>query len=228
MPEGALPFASTGPRGHRGRMRERLLAAGPDGMADYELLEMLFFLGIARRDTKPLAKAMINAFGSLAGVLKAPGEALVAAGGLGIDSLAALRLVEEAGARLARAEAVSRPVLSDWSQLMAYVERPGRARCEERRVLFLDNRNRLLGDEVQADGPAWREVRPLVERALALHATAMILLHDRPDREPMPDAEAIAFVRRLREAGSVLSVTVHDHLLLGDDDWISFQRHGLL
>ncbi len=228
MPEGLSPFASTGPQGHRGRMRERLLGAGPDGLADYELLEMLFFLGIGRRDTKPLAKAMINAFGSLAGVLSAPGEALVAAGGLGTESLTAIRLVEEAAARLARAEAVSRPVLSDWAQLMAYVERPERARAEERRVLFLDNRNRLLGDEAQSDGPRWGQVRPLIERALALHATAMILLHDRPDEAPLADPAAVAFVRRLREAGSALSVTVHDHLLLGEGDWISFQRHGLL
>ena len=232
MPEGLLPFASTGPQGHRERMRERLLSAGPDGLADYELLEMLLFLGIARRDTKPLAKAMINAFGSLSGVLGAPGEALVAAGGLNTEAVTAIRLVEEAGARLARAEAASRQVLSDWEQLIAYVERPLEARVEQRRVLFLDNRNRLLADEPQSDGPDWRpdrgQVRALLERALALHATALILLHDRPTAEPEPQPEALAFTRRLREAGAMLSVTVHDHLLLGREDWVSFARHGYL
>ena len=229
MPEGnSLPFASTGPQGHRERMRERLLTAGPDGLADYELLEMLLFLGIARRDTKPLAKAMINAFGSLAGVLGAPGDALAAAGGLGTEAQTAIRLVEEAGARLVRAEVASRPVLSDWTQLMAYIERPTGARSEQRRVLFLDNRNRLLADEVQLDGPAWGEVRSLLERALALHATALILLHDRPEAEPEPETDALAFTRRLREAGAVLSVIVHDHLLLGREDWVSFARHGYL
>ncbi len=229
MPEGnSLPFASTGPHGHRERMRERLLTAGPDGLADYELLEMLLFLGIARRDTKPLAKAMINAFGSLSGVLAAPGEALVAAGGLGTEALAAIRLVGEAGARLGRAEPAGRPVLSDWAQLMAYVERPTAARVEQRRVLFLDNRNRLLADEVQADGRGWGETRGVLERALALHATALILLHDRPEAEPEPAPDALAFTRRLREAGAMLSITVHDHLLLGREDWVSFTRHGYL
>lgn len=229
MPQvNSLPFASTGPQGHRERMRERLLTAGSDGLADYELLEMLLFLGIARRDTKPLAKAMINAFGSLSGVLAAPGEALVAAGGLGTEALTAIRLVAEAGSRLAQAEAASRPVLSDWAQLMAYVERPADLRVEQRRVLFLDNRNRLLADEVQAGGPAWVEVRGLLERALALHATALILLHDRPEAEPEPDAAALAFTRRLREAGTMLSITLHDHLLLGREDWVSFTRHGYL
>ena len=227
MPEGLLPFASTGPQGHRERMRERLLTAGPDGLADYELLEMLLFLGIARRDTKPLAKAMINAFGSLPAVLRAPSEALTAAGGLGTEALTAIRLVEEAGARLARAEATSRPVLSDWAQLIAYVERPAEARTEQRRVLFLDNRNRLLADEVQA-GAAWDDARAVLERALALHATALILLHDQPDAEPEPQPDALAFTRRLREAGAMLSVTVHDHLLLGREDWVSFTRHGYL
>lgn len=229
MSEGhSLPFASTGPQGHRERMRDRLLTAGPDGLADYELLEMLLFLGIARRDTKPLAKAMINAFGSLSGVVGAPSEALTAAGGLGTEALTAIRLVEEAGARLVRAEAASRPVLSDWAQLMAYVERPADARTEQRRVLFLDNRNRLLADEAQADGPAWSDVRSLLERALALHATALILLHDRPDVEPEPDVDALAFTRRLRESGATLSITMHDHLLLGREDWVSFTRHGYL
>jgi DNA repair protein RadC len=188
-----LPFASTGPQGHRARMRTKLLQVGPTAFADYELLEMLLFLGIGRRDTKPLAKGTINRFGSLAATLAAPpaelAQALSLGGGDPTDSVAALKLVEEAAARLSRAETQERPVLGNQASLTAYLDSTFTApapKTRQLRVLFLNNRNRLLADEVHAtEGPA-------VTRARARRAC------DRADPGADPGPESQAACRRRR------------------------------
>ena len=146
-PEPGRPFGSTGPQGHRGRMRARLLSAGPDSLADYELVEMLLFLGVPRRDTKPFAKGLINRFGDLLRTLSAEPEALAEAG-LNADSVRVWGLVQEAGARLARAEAISRPLLNTPERLVEYVDPPRRlTRPAHLAALFLNNRNQLLAEE---------------------------------------------------------------------------------
>ena len=216
-------FSSTGPHGHRARMRGKLLAHGPGGLADYELLEMLLFLGIPRRDTKPLAKATINRFGSLADTLAAAPDTLAH---LGPGSVAALKLVEEAAARLARAEVQERPHLANWERLTEYLDRaPGNAPC---RALFLNNRNRLLGDE--AVGAAAREV---AARALELHATAVILVcGPRLDKAGLdkagPNKQAVAVARQLAQASALLAIQLHDCVSGGPGRWSSLRATGAL
>ena len=241
-----LPFGSTGPHGHRRRMRERVLGVGPASLADYELLEMLLFLGIPRRDTKPLAKTLINCFGSLAGVLSAPAEALSREGGLSDECIALLRLPELAAARLSGAEARDRPILNNWEKLLTYFETAlTGAIAGQLRILFLDNRNRLLADEVIDDAGAVGDglplanglgaddgalSRPAMRRALDLHATALILVRIVP---PGPIAKstlarAAALGARLAKAASPLAVIVHDHMLVGGDNWVSLKQKGLI
>lgn len=222
---GDKPFASTGPQGHRGRMRARLLATGAEALADYELLEMLLFLGIPRRDTKPLAKALINRFGSLAGVLEAPTGDLAAAPGLDPGSAAPLGLVRVAAARLGLAEAHERPVLNSWVRLGAYLDallaRPDRAGT---RVLFLNNRNQLLADEAQeaCEDPALL-VRRILKRALALHASALFLVRRAGAEPPAADPGDLALTHRLDKAADVLSIVLHDTLILGREGWVSLK-----
>ena len=239
-----LPFSSTGPHGHRQRMRERVLGVGPASLADYELLEMLLFLGIPRRDTKPLAKMLINCFGSLDGVLSAPAAALSREGGLSDECVALLRLPELAAARLSGAEARDRPILNNWEKLLAYFETAlTGAIAGQLRILFLDNRNRLLADEAAGDAdtagggtlPGGADAdrdpsRPAMRRALDLHATALILVRIVP---PGPVAQstlagAAALGAKLARAASPLAVIVHDHLLIGGDNWISLKQKGLI
>ncbi|AWV22166.1 DNA repair protein radC [Roseomonas mucosa] len=222
-------FAGTGPQGHRSRMRERLLQGGPAALPDYEILEMLLFLGIPRRDTKPLAKGLINQFGSLAAVLGADPRWLRRTTALGMDSIAALNLVSAAATRLARAEETERPVLKSWDRLMAYLAAapleaaPG-ASLPHGRVLFLDNRNRLLADESQ-DGV--QEPRATMRRALELHATALILLTWRPGGQPRE--EDVARTEQMRKAGALLAITLHDHLIAGGKaEPLSLRREGLI
>jgi DNA repair protein RadC len=228
----SLPFASTGPQGHRGRMRSRLLERGPGALADYEVLEMLLFLAFKQGDTKPLAKALINRYGSFAKVMTAPQEELLAIPGLGEHSVSAIKLVQDAALRLSRAELAEQPVLNNWDRLMDYLTAAlSRETVEQFRVLFLDSRNRLLADEAQARGtvnhtPVYP--REVIKRALELHATALILVHNHPSGDPTPSRADIAMTAEIRSAGELLSVVVHDHIIIGNGRQLSFRREGLL
>jgi len=231
-PASGAPFPSTGPQGHRGRMRQKLLERGPDALADYELLEMLLFFAFKTGDTKPLAKSLINRYGSFAGVLATPQAELLATRGLGEHSVAALKLVQAAALRLARAEAMEQPLLNNWDRLIAYLNAAiSREKVEQFRILFLDSKNRLIADEAQARGtvnhtPVYP--REVIRRALDLHATALILVHNHPSGDPTPSRADIEMTREIRTAGEVFSVVVHDHLIIGNGRHLSFRREGLL
>lgn len=175
----------SGVDGHRKRLRNRLLTVGPEALADHELLEFILF-AVPRRDTKPLARTLLARFGSFARVIAAPAPDLLAVDGLGETGVAALKTAHAAALRLLRAEVIKQPVLNNWDRLMAYLNAAiARERVEQFRVLFLDNRNRLLADEAQQRGtvnhtPVYP--REVAKRALELHATALILVHNHPTR----------------------------------------------
>jgi DNA repair protein RadC len=226
------PFASTGPAGHRSRMREKLLDRGPGALADYEILEMLLFFAFKKGDTKPLAKALINRYGSFAGVLTAPQQELLVMRGLGEHSVTAIKLVQDAALRLAKAELGDKPLLNNWDRLIDYLNVAiSREKVEQFRVLFLDSKNRLLADEAQARGtvnhtPVYP--REVIKRALELHATALILVHNHPSGDPTPSRADIEMTAEIRKAGEVFSVVVHDHLIIGNGRHLSFRREHLL
>jgi DNA repair protein RadC len=227
-----LPFATVGPEGHRNRMREKVLTRGTDALADYELLEMLLFLAFKAGDTKPLAKAIINRFGSFPKVLTASNEDLLATPGLGPHAVTAIRIVHASAIRMMQAEVIGQPVLNDWDRLMEYLHAVlAREPIEQFRVLFLDNCNRLLADEAQTRGtvnhtPVYP--REVVKRALDLHASALILVHNHPTGDPTPSADDIAMTREVKSAASALTRVLHDHVIVGNGTWLSFRREGLL
>ena len=228
----AVPFPSTGPHGHRERLRDKLLNRGPDALADYELLEMLLFFAQPKGDTKPIAKRAINQFGSFGGVLSAAPRDLFGVPGLGEHSVAAIKLVQASAVRLARAEVADAPVLSNWDRLIDYLRVvQGREKVEQFRILFLDTRNRLLGDEAQAKGtvnhtPVYP--REVAKRALELHATALIVVHNHPSGDPTPSRADIEMTREIIAALGVIDVVLHDHIIIGSGGWVSFRREGLL
>jgi DNA repair protein RadC len=229
--ESPSPFASIGPQGHRARMRERLLERGAEGLADYELLEMLLFFAFKRGDTKPLAKALINRFGSYAGVLAATQEDLFAIDGIGVHAAAAVKLVQASALRLSRAEIADLPVLNNWDRLMAYLTAAmAREAIEQFRILFLDNRNRLIADEVASRGTVNHTqvyAREVLKRSLELHATALILVHNHPSGDPQPSKDDIVMTRELQDALQFMEIALHDHVIVGKGEWFSFRQHGL-
>lgn len=213
-------------------MRTRLLSAGPDALADYEILEMVLFLALPRRDTKSIAKHLLARFGSFAAAIAAPVPELLSLEGLGEAGAAALKTVQTAAVRLAKSEVMLGPVLANWDGLIAYLTAAlARERVEQVRVLFLDSRNRLIADEVTASGtvnhtPVYP--REIMKRALELHATALVLVHNHPSGDPAPSREDIAMTQEMRLAAEALRLTIHDHLIIAGSRWLSFRQEGLL
>jgi DNA repair protein RadC len=226
------PSSDTGPAGHRERLRARFVNGGADAMPDYELLEMTLFAALPRRDTKPLAKALLARFGSFAEVIAAPRARLLEVKGVGESVANHLKIVEAAAHRLAKTKVMGRPALSSWSALLDYCTAAmARSQNEEFRVLFLDRKNNLIADEVQNRGtvdhtPVYP--REIIKRALELTASAIILVHNHPSGDPTPSKADIAMTREIVAAAKALSITVHDHLVIGRGGHASFKSLGLL
>ena len=217
--------------GHRDRLRERFLNGGRDALADYELLELLLFMAIPRRDTKPLAKELIAELKTFAATISAPPERLKEFG-LTENVIASLKVVEAAARRLAGGAVLGRPVLSSWEALLDYCAvQIGHAQTEEFHVLFLDRKNVLIKDEAQSKGtvdhtPVYP--REVLKRALELGASALILVHNHPSGDPTPSRGDIVMTREIVAAAKALKIEVHDHLVIGRGKHASFKALGLL
>jgi DNA repair protein RadC len=218
--------------GHRDRLRDRALAGGLSALPDYEVLELLLFRAIPRGDVKPLAKALIARFGSLAAVLGATIEELRAVKGVGEAAALDLKLVHETGLRAARSEVARRPVISSWSALLAYVKAAlAHESREQFRVLFLDKKNALIADEMLGHGtvdhaPVYP--REVARRALELSASALILVHNHPSGDPSPSSADVEITRQIVDAARTMRIAVHDHLVVGRHGVASFKALGLL
>jgi len=218
--------------GHRGRLRERLLAAGPDALPDYELLEMVLLGAHARRDMKPLAKALLTKFGSFNDVIAAPPTRLKEVDGVGDAVIATLKVVHAAANRFARGEIWRRPALSSWSAVLDYCRTAQAfADVEQFRILFLDKRNQLIADEVQQKGtvdhtPVYP--REVIKRALELSATAVVLVHNHPSGDPTPSRADIQMTQTIVDIAKPLGIAVHDHIIVGKDGHASMKGLKLI
>lgn len=230
--EGASPKGEAHFLGHRDRLRGRFREAGADALADYELLELLLFRSIPRRDTKPIAKSLLKRFGSFAEVLTAPSGLLAEIGGVGEGVVTDMKIVEAAARRLARGAIAKRPVLSSWTAVIDYCRTAmAFAEREHFRVLFLDKRNLLIADEEQQRGtvdhtPVYP--REVVKRALELSASAVILVHNHPSGDPSPSPADIRMTQEIADVGRPLGVRVHDHIIVGRDGHASLRGLKLL
>ena len=205
--------------GHRQRLKDRFVASGPESLPDYELLELVLFSAIPRRDTKPLAKRLLDRFGSFAEVINAPPERLKEVKGVGDAAVTQLKLVRAAALRLMRGGIMQRPVLGSWASVLEYCRAAmGFEAREQFRILFLDKKNRLIADEVQQQGtvdhtPVY--IREVVKRALELSASAIILVHNHPSGDPTPSRADIDMTRQIVDAAKPLGIAVHDHIIVG-------------
>ncbi|GGD18566.1 RadC family protein [Aureimonas glaciei] len=205
--------------GHRDRLRERFSEAGAAALADYELLELVLFRTIPRRDVKPLAKALIARFGTLSEVLNAPLRRLGEVGGIGPTTALDLKLIAAVNERAMRSALKSREILSSWAQVLDYCKAAMAYETREQfRILFLDKKNALIADEVQQTGtvdhtPVYP--REVVRRALELASTAIILVHNHPSGDPTPSRADIEMTRTIIDTAKPLGIAVHDHIIVG-------------
>jgi DNA repair protein RadC len=218
--------------GHRERLRDRFREAGPDALSDYELLELLLFRALPRTDVKPLAKSLLEKFGSFAEVIAAPDSRLAEVKGLGHASATELKIVHAAASRLLRGAVKKRPVLSSWSTVLDYCRTAQAfADREQFRVLFLDKRNQLIADEIQQVGtvdhtPVYP--REVVKRALELAASAIILVHNHPSGDPTPSRADIQMTQQIIAVAQPLGISVHDHIIVGKDGHASLKGLKLI
>ncbi len=219
-------------RDHRKRLRERFTNGGAAAMPDYELLELVLFRAIPRQDVKPLARLLIDSFGDLNRVIAAPEARLMAVEGVGPSVVTELKLIEACAQRMARAKVINRPVIAGWDALLDYCHTAMSHRdTEQVRVLYLDRKNVLIADEAQGEGtvdhvPVYP--REVLRRALELNASALILVHNHPSGDPTPSEADIALTETIRIAAEALSISLHDHLVIGKSCELSFRSEGLL
>ncbi len=217
---------------HRARLRERFKTGGAQALADYELLELVLFRAIPRQDVKPLAHRLIETLGDFSTALSAPRERLTRIVGVGDAVVAELKVVEAAAHRLARSRILDRQAIAGWDALVDYCRTTMAHReTEQFRILFLDRKNILIADEEQAQGtvdhvPVYP--REVVKRALELNASAIILVHNHPSGDPTPSDADITVTRQIEEAAQTLSITLHDHLVIGAAEEFSFRAAGYL
>ncbi|MCX5496974.1 DNA repair protein RadC [Kaistia dalseonensis] len=218
--------------GHRERLKNRFREHGSEAVADYELLELILFQAVPRRDTKPIAKALIARFGTFSDVLAAPEARLMEIPGVGASVATHLKVVHAAATRYARGALRERPLLGSWSAVidycraaMAYEEK------EQFRILFLDKKNVLIADEVQQTGtvdhtPVYP--REVVKRALELSTTAVVLVHNHPSGDPTPSRADIQMTKTIIDIATPLGIAVHDHIIVGRHGHASFKGLKLI
>ncbi|KMK65936.1 DNA repair protein RadC [Puniceibacterium sp. IMCC21224] len=229
VPAGAAPSYI---RDHRARLRERFMIGGADALPDYELLELVLFRAIPRRDVKPLARQLIETFGDFNRVLSASAQRLLQVPGVGDAVVGELKIIEAAAHRLSRSRVLQRHVVSSWDALIDYCHTcMAHRETEQFRILYLDRKNVLIADEAQAQGtvdhvPVYP--REVVKRALELNASAFILVHNHPSGDPTPSSADIEMTGQIQAAATALDITLHDHLVIGKSRELSFRAEGLL
>lgn len=217
---------------HRERLRDRFMRAGRTSLADYELLELILFRAIQRRNVKPIAKRLLQTFGDFNHTISATPQQLKKVPGIGDAVIRELKIVEAAAHRLAQARVIGRPAITSWSELVEYCTvSMAHLPHEQFRILFLDRRNILLADEDQQVGtvdhvPVYP--REVVRRAIELNASAIILVHNHPSGDPTPSEADIAMTERVQIAADAVDVTLHDHVIIGKGRETSFRSLGLI
>lgn len=218
--------------GHRDRLRERFLLGGPDALPDYELLELILFMAIPRRDVKPLAKELILKFGNLSGVLNAPIPELEKINGLSDNTITALKAMQAAAFRMLKQDIIKKPILNSWPRLMDYCAATmAHEKKEHFRILFLNKKNELIADEIQQTGtvdhtPVYP--REIMKRALEHSATALILCHNHPSGDPRPSQTDIDMTKTIIAAGEPFQIIIHDHIIVSKNGTASFRNLGLM
>lgn len=218
--------------GHRKRLRERFIKSGALALHDYEMLELVLFMAQPRGDVKPLAKRLIDKFGSFADVISAHPHTLSLEDGLGEAGIAAIKTVEAGAVRLMAEQIIDKPVLKSWQMLLDYCRAStAYAMVEQFRVFYLNRKNVLIADEIQQRGtvdhtPVYP--REVIKRALELDASALIMVHNHPSGDCTPSRADIDMTQRVREAAKVFSIALHDHVIISRTSYSSFKSLGLL
>lgn len=216
--------------GHRTRLRKRFLLSGKGSLPDYEILEILLFATHPRGDVKPLAKMLLAHFGGFSSVITATQEELLAVPGMREGALTQLKIVQEAVERLLKANIEDRPVVANWQALLDYCRASmGYSSTEQFRILYLDKKHHIIRDDLQETGtidqtPVYP--REVIKRALALHASSLILVHNHPSGCVTPSQADIDITKQIIAAGKPMEIEVQDHVIVSKSSYVSLRVLG--
>lgn len=220
----------TQPTGHRERLWTKLQQVGfrKAFVHPYEKLEFLLTLVVPRRDTKPMAKELIQRFGSVAATLQAPAESIAQVPGLGLRSALFLRMLGELYQSMSESALGGRDLLSHPDSVVRYLEHElSGEESEYFMVLYLDAKNRLLRGERLFRGTVDRSAvfpREVAKQGLAYNARALIVAHNHPSGVPTPSASDRELTRHLLRALRTVDILLHDHLVVGREGSVSLRR----
>jgi DNA repair protein RadC len=216
--------------GHRARLREKFLTSGLDGFLDYEVIELLLTLATPRKDCKDEAKAALKRFKTLQGVIEAPAEQLQEIKGIGPRNIFGIKFVHAVAGRYLKKRLVKKDAIRSSTELFDYLYLTLRDKKREIfQVVFLDAQNRIITIETLSEGTLTASSvysREVVNAALRHHAAGLFLVHNHPSGEPRPSREDRLITRQLIHACRVMGITVHEHLIIGDNTYFSFADHG--
>ena len=215
--------------GHRARLRDRFLNGGGKSMADYELLELLLTYAIPRRDVKPIAKGIVRKFGSLAGAAKASVPQLVEVNGVKENTAVLLKVIQEAARRFSWAElsATDAPVISNWDAMIDYCRTEmSHLDIEEFRIIFLDVKFRVIGEEVMQRGTINQVAihpREVLKMAMEKKASALILVHNHPSGDVKPSRADVEITKQIKQALEAINILLLDHIIISKYDYTSLK-----
>ena len=218
--------------GHRERLRQRFLAAGLDGFLDYEVIELLLTLATPRKDCKEAAKHALKKFKTLQGVLEADPRELQDVPGIGPNNMLGIKLIKAVSERFLAKKVIGKRVIANSRDLGTYLN--GAIRDKSREcfmAIFLDSKNRVIAMDTLFEGTLSASSvypREVIRAALQHHAAALIFAHNHPSGEPQPSNEDLAVTRQLVFAGRLMGITVHEHLIIGDNRYYSFADQGTI
>ncbi|WP_375332684.1 RadC family protein [Candidatus Tisiphia endosymbiont of Psammoecus bipunctatus] len=217
--------------GHRQRLRQRIIVSA-ENLADYELLEMILFFVIPRKDVKPLAKELLTQFGSLANLINTDKEKLLNIKGTNDNLYVNFVIMRELTNRMLKQKVINQNVISSWNVLIDYLKATmGSMKTEQFRILFLNKKNVLIADEVLSQGTIDQATiypREIIKRALFNEAGAIILVHNHPSGVSKPSNTDIELTHKIVETCANMNISVHDHVIITANEYFSFKSNMLL
>lgn len=215
--------------GHRERLKKRFDEVGLDGLAEHEILEMFLFYIFRQGDTKSISKRLLKEFGSLDRIFNANIDQLCGVTGLGIASSRFVVFFRALMARLSREKMINtKPVISSGSVLMEYLGVTMESKPEEElMIIFLDNHNRVIKDEVLSVGTETQTAvypKKILKRAMMLHSTGIIVVHNHPSGDLTPSTADIQVTKKLVSAACALDIRILDHVIVGPKEATSGER----
>lgn len=226
-------------RGHRKRLRERFMKAGIGSLHDYEVVELLLTFSIPQKDVKPIAKALIDKFGSIRGIFDAEVDELKTVPYVKDKTVELIAFIKEVSALYRKDKAKETPVIKTMSEIINYcIEKIGDKKEEEFHVIYLDDRFSVIPEDVSFPGKDFhfegtidRAVvypRKVMEMAIKSKAYAIIIAHNHPNGNVEPSKYDIDLTKALDLAAKSLEIVLYDHLIVSSRDYFSFRQNGFL